>query len=214
MTKPFKKQFTYPDRDNNQRIIDVELKDDGVTKRLTLSLVGMSYQQRARQNTHKQTPQEPLIRSSLQVMLHQVSLSIIGYTNTTVQQQTVKKAFQQRRERNEIALITVGDLRYYQKSDNHSNQSSTNLSIQKFQVDNQTSQNPLFPTILQRKYPQQEEPFLYFVFQRTFDQEMNVDRFDLFELRVAEYVLRLDDNFLKDMSNTLLRAMQLNESNT
>jgi hypothetical protein len=214
LTKPFKKQFTYPDRDNNQRIIDVELKDDGVTKRLTLSLVGMSYQQRARQNTHKQTPQEPLIRSSLQVMLHQVSLSIIGYTNTTVQQQTVKKAFQQRRERNEIALITVGDLRYYQKSDNHSNQSSTNLSIQKFQVDNQTSQNPLFPTILQRKYPQQEEPFLYFVFQRTFDQEMNVDRFDLFELRVAEYVLRLDDNFLKDMSNTLLRAMQLNESNT
>jgi hypothetical protein len=136
LTKPFKKQFTYPDRDNNQRIIDVELKDDGVTKRLTLSLVGMSYQQRARQNTHKQTPQEPLIRSSLQVMLHQVSLSIIGYTNTTVQQQTVKKAFQQRRERNEIALITVGDLRYYQKSDNHSNQSSTNLSIQKFQVDN------------------------------------------------------------------------------
>jgi hypothetical protein len=53
---------------------------------------------------------------------------------------------------------------------------------------------------------------LYFVLQRTFNKEINVDRIDLFDLRVAEYVLRLDDNFLMDISATMMSAMQINEA--
>jgi len=67
----------------------MELKNDGLHTLLILSLEGESKVKKIQEPDKKQkdpSQEVALMRTSMQLMLHSMSLSIIGYTNTTVQQ--------------------------------------------------------------------------------------------------------------------------------
>jgi uncharacterized membrane protein (DUF106 family) len=65
----------------------MELKNDGLHTVLIFSLEGESKAMKKIQEPDKKkdpSQEVALMRSSFQLMLHSISLSIIGYTNTTV----------------------------------------------------------------------------------------------------------------------------------
>ena len=138
-------------------------------------------------------------QTTLSVLIHSMSLSMIGYTNTSLNQQGFKK-YQTRRERNEIALFTVSGLNYLQKDDLAEGQQQINLEIVRFQIDNQSSQNPLFHTVLAKKDTSANSaPFLYFVVNQKTNQDAAIQSIDFFELQMAYQVVKLDDTFLQNV---------------
>ena len=75
-------EIKYPDLDNKERVIKIDVTNDGLSKTITFSLLGESVRKENKLlNTDKNpADKSTLQRSTIRLELSLLSISIIGYT--------------------------------------------------------------------------------------------------------------------------------------
>lgn len=137
--------------------------------------------------------------------MHQFIFSLIGYIKRNLYDQ-IERNYRPVRERNEIALFTIQGLHLTQVSTNQDTEQEIKLVLDKFQVDNQCAQNPLYQTIFKKQNNSSEVKFLTLELKRFISKDKNTSFIENFKMELAKCTLKFDDEFLVNFTQAVTAA--------